>query len=230
MELGGNAPFIVLDDADIDAAIDGAMIAKMRNGGQACTAANRFFVQEKVHDEFVTKLAQRMGALKVGHGTSTDTSLAPLVNRKAVGSVGELVNDAIKKGATQIVGGTPSPGPGCYFPATVLGNVSADAKIISEEVFGPVAAVVKVKDEAEALKISNKSEYGLAGYIYTKDLARGLKVSEALQVGMIGLNRGLVSDPSAPFGGVKQSGLGREGGYEGIDEYLEIKYVATNDF
>jgi len=230
MELGGNAPFIVLDDADIDAAIDGAMIAKMRNGGQACTAANRFFVQEKVHDEFVTKLAQRMGALKVGHGTSTDTSLAPLVNRKAVGSVGELVADAINKGATQIVGGTPSPGPGCYFPATVLGNVSADAKIISEEVFGPVAAVVKVKDEAEALKISNKSEYGLAGYIYTKDLARGLKVSEALQVGMIGLNRGLVSDPSAPFGGVKQSGLGREGGYEGIDEYLEIKYVATNDF
>ena len=230
MELGGNAPFIVLDDADIDAAIDGAMIAKMRNGGQACTAANRFFVQEQVHDEFVSKLAQKMGALKVGHGTATDTTLAPLVNRKAVGSVEELVSDAISKGATQLVGGKPSPGPGCYFPATVLGNVSADAKIISEEVFGPVAAVVKVKDEFEALNISNKSEYGLAGYIYTKNLARGLKVSEALQVGMIGLNRGLVSDPSAPFGGVKQSGLGREGGYEGIDEYLEIKYVATNDF
>ena len=230
MELGGNAPFIVLDDADIDAAIDGAMIAKMRNGGQACTAANRFFVQEKVHDEFVSKIAQRMGALKVGHGTNSETTLAPLVNRKAVGSVGELVKDALDKGASQLVGGTPSPGPGCYYPATVLGNVKSDSRIIKEEVFGPVVAVVKVKDENEALLISNKSEYGLAGYVYTKNLARGLRVCEQLQVGMIGLNRGLVSDPSAPFGGVKQSGLGREGGYEGIDEYLEIKYVATNDF
>jgi succinate-semialdehyde dehydrogenase/glutarate-semialdehyde dehydrogenase len=230
MELGGNAPFIVLDDADIDAAIDGAMIAKMRNGGQACTAANRFFVQEKVHDEFVTKLATRMGALKIGHGSNSDTTLAPLINRKAVDSVSELVADAITKGATQIIGGTTSIGPGCYFPATVLGNVASDSRIIQEEVFGPVAAIVKVKDEEEALFISNKSEYGLAGYVYTKDLARGLRVSERLQVGMVGLNRGLVSDPSAPFGGVKQSGLGREGGYEGIEEYLEIKYVATNDF
>jgi succinate-semialdehyde dehydrogenase/glutarate-semialdehyde dehydrogenase len=230
MELGGNAPFIVLDDADIDAAIDGAMIAKMRNGGQACTAANRFFVQDKVHDEFVSKLAQRMGALKVGHGTNADTTLAPLVNRKAVGSVGELVKDALDKGANQLVGGTTSTGPGCYYPATVLGNVKPDARIVQEEVFGPVVAVVKVKDENEALTIANKSEYGLAGYVYTKNLSRGLKVCEQLQVGMIGLNRGLVSDPSAPFGGVKQSGLGREGGYEGIDEYLEIKYVATSDF
>ena len=230
MELGGNAPFIVLDDADIDAAIDGAMLAKMRNGGQACTAANRFFVQDKVHDEFVEKLSKRMGALKVGHGANTETTLAPLVNRKAVSSVGELVDDAVQKGATQLVGGSVTQGPGCYFPATVLGNVSPEARIVKEEVFGPVVAVVKVKDEVEALKISNKSEYGLAGYVYTKNLSRGLKVCEQLQVGMIGLNRGLVSDPSAPFGGVKQSGLGREGGYEGIDEYLEIKYVATSDF
>lgn len=230
MELGGNAPFIVLDDADIDLAVAGAMLAKMRNGGQACTAANRFFVQDSVHDEFVKKLSERMSALKAGHGTDSHTTLAPLVNRKAVKAVADLVEAAISTGAKQYSGGEINDGPGSFFPATVLGDVPSHSQIVHDEIFGPVAAVVRVKDEFEALELANQSEYGLAGYIYTKDVARGLRVSQSLEVGMIGLNRGLVSDPAAPFGGVKQSGIGREGGYEGIDEYLETKYIATSDF
>jgi succinate-semialdehyde dehydrogenase / glutarate-semialdehyde dehydrogenase len=230
MELGGNAPFIVLDDADIDLAVEGAMLAKMRNGGQACTAANRFFVQDAVHDLFVEKLSARMTALKPGHGTAAETTLAPLVNRKAVLAIAQLVDTAIKNGAKQFSGGSINDGPGSFFPATVLGDVPAKSQIVQDEIFGPVAAVVRVKDEFEALELANQSEYGLAGYVYTQDVARGLRVCQDLAVGMVGLNRGLVSDPAAPFGGVKQSGIGREGGYEGIDEYLEVKYIATSDF
>jgi len=230
MELGGNAPFIILDDADIDLAVEGAMLAKMRNGGQACTAANRFFVQDKVHDIFVQKLSERMNALKPGHGSDEATTLAPLVNRKAVKSIAQMVQEAIQIGAKQFAGGPINDGPGSFFPATVLGDVPPNAQVVQDEIFGPVAAVVRVQDEFEALKWANQSEYGLAGYVYTKDTARGLRVSQDLEVGMIGLNRGLVSDPAAPFGGVKQSGIGREGGYEGIDEYLEVKYIATSDF
>lgn len=230
MELGGNAPFIVLDDADLDLAVEGAMLAKMRNGGQACTAANRFFVQDAVHDSFIQKLSEKMKALKPGHGSHQATTLAPLINRKAVKTISEMVNAAILNGAKQFVGGKINNGPGSFFPATVLGDVPPTSQVVQDEIFGPVAAVVRVKDELQALQWSNQSEYGLAGYIYTKDIARGLRVSQELAVGMIGLNRGLVSDPAAPFGGVKQSGIGREGGYEGIDEFLELKYIATSDF
>lgn len=230
MELGGNAPFIILDDADLDLAVEGAMLAKMRNGGQACTAANRFFVQSAVHDEFVVKLSEKMKSLKPGHGIDLGTTLAPLVNRKAVESISQMVQTAIANGAKQFAGGSINDGPGSFFPATVLGDVPATTQIVQDEIFGPVAAVVRVKDELEALALANQSEYGLAGYVYTQNTARGLKVSQELAVGMIGLNRGLVSDPAAPFGGVKQSGIGREGGYEGIDEYLEVKYIATSDF
>lgn len=230
MELGGNAPFIVLDDANLDLAVEGAMLAKMRNGGQACTAANRFFVQDAVHDLFVEKLSARMSTLKPGHGTDSETTLAPLVNRKAVNAIADLVNTAITNGAKQFSGGSINDGPGSFFPATVLGDVPPSARIVQDEIFGPVAAVVRVKDEFEALDLANQSEFGLAGYVYTNDVARGLKVCQELAVGMVGLNRGLVSDPAAPFGGVKQSGIGREGGYEGIDEYLETKYIATSDF
>lgn len=230
MELGGNAPFIILDDADLDLAVEGAMLAKMRNGGQACTAANRFFVQDSVHDDFVKKLSEKMSALKPGHGSDEATTLAPLVNRKAVNTINDMVQAAIQSGAKQFAGGSINEGPGSFFPATVLGDVPPAAQVVQDEIFGPVAAVVRVQDEFEALKWANQSEYGLAGYVYTKDTARGLRVSQALEVGMIGLNRGLVSDPAAPFGGLKQSGIGREGGYEGIDEYLEVKYIATSDF
>jgi succinate-semialdehyde dehydrogenase/glutarate-semialdehyde dehydrogenase len=228
MELGGNAPFIVLDDADVEAAVAGAMLAKMRNGGQACTAANRFFVQAGVHDEFVARLAEAMGALKPGHGAAPTTTLPPLVNRKAVGSVAELVQDAVARGANMQLGGESSGGPGCFYPATVLGNVSLDARVLQEEVFGPVAPVVKIQTDADAVDLANTSEFGLASYVYTRDVARGLNVAEGLQAGIVGVNRGLISDPAAPFGGVKQSGLGREGGFEGIYEYLETKYVGLN--
>jgi succinate-semialdehyde dehydrogenase/glutarate-semialdehyde dehydrogenase len=228
MELGGNAPFIVLDDADVEAAVAGAMLAKMRNGGQACTAANRFFVQAGVHDEFVARLAEAMGALNPGHGAAPTTTLPPLVNRKAVGSVAELVQDAVARGANMQLGGEGSGGPGCFYPATVLGNVSLDARALQEEVFGPVAPVVKIQTDEDAVDLANTSEFGLASYVYTRDVARGLNVAEGLQAGMVGVNRGLISDPAAPFGGVKQSGLGREGGFEGIYEYLETKYVGLN--
>jgi succinate-semialdehyde dehydrogenase/glutarate-semialdehyde dehydrogenase len=228
MELGGNDPFIVLDDADIDAAVEGAMLAKMRNGGQACTAANRFLVAESVADEFAAKLAARMGELQLGPGTSEETQIGPMVNRRAVEGIADKVNRSVDAGAKALLGGEPVKGDGFFYPPTVLTGVPRDSAVAVEEVFGPVAPIITVRDEDDALAIANASEMGLTGYIYTGDLARGLRVSERLEVGMIGLNRGLVSDPAAPFGGVKQSGLGREGGYEGIDEYLETTYVATD--
>ena len=211
MELGGNAPFIVFEDADIDAAIDGAMIAKMRNMGEACTAANRFYVHEKVHDEFAKKLTAKMAALKMGNGLDDGVTLGPLVNADGRDKVIELVDDAVKKGAKVLTGGKPPDGPGFFYPATVLTNVPDDAKMLNEEIFGPVASIQTFKTEDEAIKRANDTEYGLVAYLYTKDLTRGMRVSEKLDFGMIGLNRGLVSDPAAPFGGIKQSGLGREG-------------------
>ena len=228
LELGGNDPFIVLDDADLDAAVQGAMLAKMRNGGQACTAANRFLVAEPVAEEFAARLAQHMGALTMGPGTDEETQLGPMINARAVDGIADKVERTVAAGATAVLGGERHDGPGFFYPATVLTGVPRDSAAATEEVFGPVAPIVPVKDEHEALEIANNTEMGLTGYVYSGDLARGLRVCEALEVGMVGLNRGLVSDPAAPFGGVKQSGLGREGGYEGIDAYLETTYVATS--
>jgi succinate-semialdehyde dehydrogenase/glutarate-semialdehyde dehydrogenase len=228
MELGGNAPFIVLDDADLDAAVEGAMTAKMRNGGQACTAANRFFVQESVAAAFAEKLAAKMGALKMGPGTDEGTQLGPMINAKAVDGIAEKVDRSVADGASVVLGGKRVDGEGYFYPATVLTDVPRDSAVAVEEVFGPVAPIIPVRDEEEALALANASEMGLSGYVFSGSLARGLRVSEKLEVGMVGLNRGLVSDPAAPFGGVKQSGLGREGGFEGIDEYLETTYVATS--
>src|SRR5580658_10389211 len=201
MELGGNAPFIVFDDADIDAAIDGAMIAKMRNMGEACTAANRFYVHEKVHDEFAKKLTAKMSGLKMGNGLDDGVALGPLVNKDGLDKVIELVDDAVKKGAKVLTGGKAPGGPGFFYPATVLANVSDDSKMLNEEIFGPVASLQSFKSEDEVVTRANDTEYGLVAYLYTKDLSRGMRVSEQLDFGMIGLNRGLVSDPAAPFGG-----------------------------
>ncbi|BCJ46522.1 NAD-dependent succinate-semialdehyde dehydrogenase [Actinoplanes ianthinogenes] len=228
MELGGNAPFVVFGDADLDAAIEGAMLAKMRNGGEACTAANRFFVEAGVADEFAHRLAQRMSALVVGPGTDEKTQVGPLVNEDTVAKVDELVKGALADGAEAVTGGSRPAGPGFYYPPTVLTGVGADAAILREEIFGPVAPIVTFTSEDEAVRLANDTEYGLVAYVYTGDLARGLRVSERIEAGMVGLNRGLVSDPAAPFGGVKQSGIGREGGHEGLLEYLESKYIAVN--
>ena len=228
MELGGNDPFIVLDDADLDAAVEGAMLAKMRNGGQACTAANRFLVQSSVAAEFAAKLAAKMGALVMGPGTAEDTQLGPMVNARAVDGIADKVDRTVAAGAEVVLGGSRPSGDGFFYPATVLSGVPRDSAAATEEVFGPVAPIISVADEEEALAIANDTEMGLTGYVYSGSLARGLSVSERLEVGMVGLNRGLVSDPAAPFGGVKQSGIGREGGFEGIDEYLETTYVATS--
>jgi succinate-semialdehyde dehydrogenase/glutarate-semialdehyde dehydrogenase len=227
MELGGNAPFLVFEDADIDAAIEGAMIAKMRNMGEACTAANRFYVHEKVHDEFARKLTARMSGLKIGNGLDDGVNLGPLVNKDGRDKVIELVDDAVKKGAKVLTGGKAADGPGFFYPATVLTNVSDDSKMLNEEIFGPVASIQSFKTEDEAIRRANNTEYGLVAYLFTKDLSRGMRVSEKLEFGMVGLNRGLVSDPAAPFGGVKQSGLGREGAAEGMKEFLETQYVSV---
>jgi succinate-semialdehyde dehydrogenase/glutarate-semialdehyde dehydrogenase len=228
MELGGNDPFIVLDDADLDAAVDGAMLAKMRNGGQACTAANRFLVQSSVAADFAAKLAERMGSLVMGPGTSEDTQLGPMINSRAVDGIADKVERTVAAGAQVVLGGSRPSGEGFFYPATVLSDVPRDSAAATEEVFGPVAPIITVADEDEALAIANDTDMGLTGYVYSGSLARGLSVSERLEVGMVGLNRGLVSDPAAPFGGVKQSGIGREGGFEGIDEYLETTLVATS--
>lgn len=228
MELGGNAPFVVFDDADIDAAIEGAMIAKMRNGGEACTAANRFYVQRGVYDSFATKLAARMGAIQVGSGLDAATGCGPLITPKAVNKVSDLVDDAVARGARVLAGGTRPEGRGYFYMPTVLADVSRDAKLLGEEIFGPVAPLVVFDTEAEAIEMANNTEYGLVAYVYTQDMAKGLRVSEQIESGMVALNRGLVSDPAAPFGGVKQSGLGREGAHEGILEFSEAKYIATN--
>jgi succinate-semialdehyde dehydrogenase/glutarate-semialdehyde dehydrogenase len=226
MELGGNGPFIVMDDANLDKAIEGAMIAKMRNCGQACTAANRFIVHTKVHDEFVARLSDEMAKLKPGHGTDPNTTLAPLVSRKAHDRVAQLVLDALKRGGKAALGAIGTDGPGAFYAATVLGDVPKDSPLVGEEIFGPVAAVTRIETEAEALDFANDTEFGLVGYVFTEDLNRGLRMAEQIETGMVGINRGLVSDPAAPFGGVKQSGLGREGGFEGIEEFLETKYIS----
>ncbi|HEV7965296.1 MAG TPA: NAD-dependent succinate-semialdehyde dehydrogenase [Actinoplanes sp.] len=228
MELGGNAPFLVFEDADLEAAIEGAMIAKMRNAGEACTAANRFYVHASVADSFASRLATRMAALRVGPGTAEDTQVGPLVNEDTVGKVDGLVRDAVSGGATAATGGTRPDGPGYYYPPTVLTGVDPGAAILREEIFGPVAPIVTFSSEEEAVRLANDTEFGLVAYVYTGDLARGLRVSEAIEAGMVGLNRGLVSDPAAPFGGVKQSGVGREGGHEGMLDYLESKYIAVS--
>jgi succinate-semialdehyde dehydrogenase/glutarate-semialdehyde dehydrogenase len=228
MELGGNAPFIVFEDADVDAAVDGAMIAKMRNMGEACTSANRFYVHEKIHDEFAKKLSARMQALKMGNGLDDGVAIGPLVNAETRDKVKDLVADAVKKGAKVATGGTPPNGAGFFYPATVLTEVPDNARMLREEIFGPVAALQKFKSEEELVKRANDTEYGLVAYLYTKDVSRGLRVSEQLDFGMIGLNRGLVSDPAAPFGGMKQSGIGREGAHEGLMEFLETQYISLS--
>jgi succinate-semialdehyde dehydrogenase/glutarate-semialdehyde dehydrogenase len=228
MELGGNAPFIVFEDADIDAAIEGAMIAKMRNMGEACTAANRFYVHEKIHDVFAKKLTAQMASLKMGNGLEDGVALGPLVNAEGRDKVKELVEDAVKKGAKVLTGGKAPDGKGYFYPATVLDNVPDSATMLNEEIFGPVASIQTFTSEDEVVKRANDTEYGLVAYLYTRDLSRGMRVSERLDFGMIGLNRGLVSDPAAPFGGVKQSGLGREGAHEGLMEFLETQYVSLS--
>jgi succinate-semialdehyde dehydrogenase/glutarate-semialdehyde dehydrogenase len=232
MELGGNAPFLVFDDADLDAAIDGAMLAKMRNVGEACTAANRFHVHESIAEEFSRRLAERMGALKVGRGTEPDVDVGPLIDEEQRSKVTELVEDAVGHGARLLLGGGPGLGPpqpalrGYFFQPTVLADVPDDARLLREEIFGPVAPVATFATDEQALQAANRTEYGLVAYVYTRDLNRALRVCERIESGMIGLNQGVVSNPAAPFGGVKQSGFGREGGFEGIGEYLETKYVA----
>lgn len=229
MELGGNAPFLVFEDADLDKAVNGAMLAKLRNMGEACTAANRLIVHESVSDEFAAKLAAKMGALKVARGVSDGANIGPIIDQVSRESIHTLVTDAVDKGAKVLTGGTIPAGEGYFYPPTVLTQVSSDARILSEEVFGPVAPIVTFQTEDEAVALANKTEYGLVAYAFTKDLARGLRLTEKLEVGMFGLNTGIVSNPAAPFGGVKASGLGREGGREGIEEYLETMYVGIAD-
>ncbi|HEY6781189.1 MAG TPA: NAD-dependent succinate-semialdehyde dehydrogenase [Thermoleophilaceae bacterium] len=228
MELGGNAPFLVFEDADMDAAVEGALLAKMRNIGEACTSANRFHVAESVQDEFATKLAERMGALKLGRGTEEDVKVGPLIDQPSREKVSELVQDALDKGATCVVGGSIPDGRGYFFPPTVLGDVPKDARVLKEEIFGPVAPITPFDSEEAAIAQANDTEFGLVAYVFTRDIKRALRVCEALDTGMVGLNQGMVSNAGAPFGGVKQSGIGREGGNEGIEEYLETKYVAVN--
>ena len=225
MELGGNAPFIVFDDADLDAAVDGAMLAKMRNIGEACTAANRIYVQSGIAEEFSTRLSERMGALRLGRGLDEDADVGPLIDDKARQKVQSLVDDAVERGANVLVGGGPGDGPGHFYQPTVLANVPFAAELSTTEIFGPVAPVMPFDTEEEVLHAANDTEFGLVSYLYTRDLNRAFRVSEALETGMVGLNQGVVSNPAAPFGGVKHSGLGREGGRVGIDEFLDTKYV-----
>ena len=228
MELGGNAPFLVFDDADVDAAVEGAVIAKMRNIGEACTAANRFHVADGVASEFAEKLAEKIGAMKVGRGTDDGVEVGPLIDGDQRDKVSELVEDATGKGAKVLVGGGAREGAGYFFDPTVLSDVPPEAELLREEIFGPVAPVASFESEEDAIAAANNTEYGLVAYVYTRDLKRALRVCEGLETGMVGLNQGMVSNPAAPFGGVKQSGFGREGGREGIEEYLETKYVAVN--
>ncbi|MFE5393447.1 NAD-dependent succinate-semialdehyde dehydrogenase [Streptomyces sp. NPDC056568] len=226
MELGGNAPFIVFDDADLDVAVDGAMIAKMRNMGEACTAANRFFVHRSVAEEFARRLARRMAALVVGPGTRDGVDVGPLIDAAGRAKVEDLVADAVERGARVLVGGRTPEGPGWFYPPTVLTDVRPDSRLTGAEIFGPVAAILTFDDEDEVVRRANDTPWGLVGYVFTEGLSRALRVSERLEAGMVGLNTGLVSNPAAPFGGVKQSGLGREGGKVGIEEFLEYQYVA----
>jgi succinate-semialdehyde dehydrogenase/glutarate-semialdehyde dehydrogenase len=226
MELGGNAPFLVFEDADLDRAVDGAMLAKMRNGGEACTAANRFFVHEHVAEEFTRRLAERMGALRVGHGAQDGTDVGPLIDAVERDKVAGLVEDARRRGAEVLCGGAPGEGEGYFYAPTVLANVPPGSRVLEEEIFGPVAPVQTFATEDEAVAAANDTEYGLVAYVFTQDVDRALRVGERLETGMLGLNQGIVSNPAAPFGGVKHSGFGREGGREGIEEYLSTKYFA----
>jgi len=228
MELGGNAPFLVFDDADLDDAVEGALLAKMRNIGEACTSANRFHVAESVAEPFAEKLAEKMGGLKIGRGTEEDVKVGPLIDQPSREKVEELVRDALDKGASAVVGGSALGGAGYFFEPTVLGGVSDDARLLKEEIFGPVAPITSFDSEEAAVAKANDTEYGLVAYVYTRDIKRAIRVCEGLETGMIGLNQGMVSNAGAPFGGVKQSGTGREGGNEGIEEFLETKYVAVN--
>jgi succinate-semialdehyde dehydrogenase/glutarate-semialdehyde dehydrogenase len=228
MELGGNAPFLVLDDADLDAAIEGAMIAKMRNAGEACTAANRFYVQRGIHDRFVEKLVEQMGALTVGPGIDGKTQCGAMINRGAIEKINQLVSDAVGRGAEIRLGGKPIEGAGFFYPPSVIANVRPGSEILATEVFGPVAAVIPFDHVDEAVALANDTEYGLAAYVYSGDLKAAIQVAERIECGMIAVNRGLVSDAAAPFGGVKQSGLGREGSHHGLIEYCEAKYIAVS--
>jgi succinate-semialdehyde dehydrogenase / glutarate-semialdehyde dehydrogenase len=228
MELGGNAPFLVFEDADLDAAVEGALLAKMRNIGEACTAANRFHVAAPLQHDFASRLADKLAALKLGRGTEDDVDVGPLVDADTRDKVSELVEDAVGKGAKVLVGGSRVEGAGYFYEPTVLEGVAPGARLLKEEIFGPVAPVTSFDSEEDAIAAANDTEYGLVAYVFTSDLKRALRVCEGLETGMIGLNQGMVSNAAAPFGGVKQSGIGREGGYEGIDEYLETKYVAVN--
>ncbi|MGA2319926.1 MAG: NAD-dependent succinate-semialdehyde dehydrogenase [Solirubrobacteraceae bacterium] len=228
MELGGNAPFLVFEDADLDAAVEGALLAKMRNVGEACTAANRFHVHESVAEDFAAKLAGRMGLMKVGRGTEPGVDVGPLIDENQREKVAELVSDALVRGARVLLGGERLDGRGYFYAPTVLSDVPDDARLLSEEIFGPVAPITTFSSDSEALEAANRTEYGLVAYVYTRDLARALRVCERIETGMVGLNQGAVSNAAAPFGGVKQSGFGREGGFEGISEYLETKYVAMS--
>ena len=228
MELGGNAPFVIFDDADLDAALEAAMIAKMRNIGEACTSANRFHVAGAVADDFASRLADRMGKLRVGRGTDEDVDVGPLIDEDQRSKVVELVDDALGKGANALVGGAKLDGAGYFYEPTVLAGVTPGSRVLREEIFGPVAPVASFDSEQHAIAAANETEYGLVAYVFTRDLKRALRVCEGLETGMIGLNQGMVSNAGAPFGGVKQSGIGREGGNEGVHEYLDAKYVAVN--
>ncbi|HLI53307.1 MAG TPA: aldehyde dehydrogenase family protein, partial [Acidimicrobiales bacterium] len=226
MELGGNAPFLVFADADLDAAVEGALLAKMRNGGEACTSANRFHVERSVADEFAARLAERMGAMRAGRGTEEGVQVGPLVDKDQRDKVAELVDDALARGARALCGAAVPEGKGWFYPPTVLFPVPEAARMRREEIFGPVAPVYPFDSEQEALEAANATEYGLVAYLYTRDLDRAVRVAEGIEAGMVGINQGVVSNPAAPFGGVKASGFGREGGREGIEEYLEVKYLA----
>ncbi|HEX4718570.1 MAG TPA: NAD-dependent succinate-semialdehyde dehydrogenase [Thermoleophilaceae bacterium] len=228
MELGGNAPFLIFEDADLDAAVEGALLAKMRNIGEACTSANRFHVAGAVAEQFSQKLAEKMGALKLGRGTEPDVKVGPLIDDSQQSKVKELVDDAVQKGAEVVVGGHIPDGRGYFYEPTVLRNITDDARVLKEEIFGPVAPVKDFTSEEEAIAAANDTEYGLVAYVFTRDIKRALRVCEGLETGMVGLNQGMVSNVGAPFGGVKQSGLGREGGKWGLEEFLETKYVAIN--
>jgi succinate-semialdehyde dehydrogenase/glutarate-semialdehyde dehydrogenase len=228
MELGGNAPFLIFDDADLDAAVDGAVLAKMRNIGEACTSANRFHVAEPVQEEFERRLGEKMGSLKMGRGTEEDVKVGPLIDEPSREKVAGLVQDALDKGASRVVGGEIPDGRGYFYAPTVLGRVPADARLLHEEIFGPVAPVTAFESEEDAITRANDTEYGLVAYVFTRDIKRAIRVCEGLETGMVGLNQGMVSNAGAPFGGVKQSGIGREGGKEGLEEFLETKYVAVN--
>ncbi|PZQ89634.1 MAG: NAD-dependent succinate-semialdehyde dehydrogenase [Leifsonia xyli] len=227
MELGGNAPFLVFEDADLDRAVDAAMLAKFRNIGEACTAANRFLVHADVAEEFTRRVTERVAAMKIGRGTEDGVAIGPLIDGKAVAKAAELVADAVSRGATVTTGGEALEGPGTFYRPTVVAGVAAGSEILREEIFGPVLAISTFTDEADAVRRANDTEYGLVSYVFTKDLARGQRMIDQLETGMMGLNVGVVSNAAAPFGGVKQSGLGREGGAEGIHEYLDTKYTLT---